>query len=149
MERLEIAGLYNALEAPERAIGQYDAWIPAHREDARLPQALNDRCWSRALAGRDLDEALGDCDSALHLRPHTASFLDSRGLVRLRMGDWDRAIADYDESLRLAPKSAWSLFGRGIAKRHKGLAVEAQKDIDAAAAIAPGLPARAKKAGIS
>jgi tetratricopeptide (TPR) repeat protein len=149
MERLKIAGLYDALEAPEGAIVQYDSWIPAHREDARLAQALNGRCWSRALAGRDLDKALGDCDAALRLRQHTPAFLDSRGLVRLRMGDWDRAIADYDESLKLAPKSAWSLFGRGIAKRHKGLTAEAQEDIDDAVAIMPGLAARAKRAGIS
>ena len=149
MERLEIAGLYDSLEAPEGAIVQYDIWIPAHHEDARLAQALNGRCWSRALAGQDLNKALGDCDAALHLRPHTAAFLDSRGLVRLRMGDWDRAIADYDESLKLTPKSAWSLFGRGIAKRHKGQTTEAQKDIDDAVAIAPNLPARAKRAGIS
>lgn len=147
-DRLRIAQLYEAAAAYERAIAQYDLWIPVHPEDHGLPQALNGRCWTRALANQDLGKALDDCNRALRLAPHTASFLDSRGLVRLRMGDWDHAIADYDESLQLAPKSAWSLYGRGLARRHKGLAAEGDADIAAAAAIAPDLAERAKKLGI-
>jgi tetratricopeptide (TPR) repeat protein/predicted aspartyl protease len=148
-ERLRIAGLYEGLDAYGPAIAQFDLWIAAHREDSRLPQALNGRCWTRALANRDLDKALDDCNAALKLRPHTASYLDSRGLVRLRRGEWDRAIADYDEALRIAPKTAWSLYGRGLAKRRKGLTAEGDADIAAAVAIAPDLPDRAKRDGIS
>jgi tetratricopeptide (TPR) repeat protein/predicted aspartyl protease len=148
-ERLEMAELYESAYAYGPAIEQFDLWILAHREDARLPEALNGRCWVRALANRDLDKALDDCNAALRLRPHNPSFLDSRGLVRVRQGEWDKAIAEYDEVLKVAPKTAWSLYGRGIAKRHKGLAKEGDADIAAAAAIAPELPDRAKALGIS
>jgi tetratricopeptide (TPR) repeat protein len=148
-DRLRIAQLYEAASAYGPAIAQYDLWIPIHPEDRQLPQALNGRCWARALGNQDLGKALDDCNRALRLQPHTASFLDSRGLVRLRMGDWDHAIADYDEALKMNPRAAWSLYGRGLAKRHKGLAADGDADIAAAATIAPDLPDRAKKLGIS
>jgi tetratricopeptide (TPR) repeat protein len=148
-ERLQIASLYEELDAPDREIAQYDLWIPAHREDSRLPQALDGRCRARAFTGQDLDRALADCNSALKASPHTAAYLASRGLVRLRMGDWDRAISDFDEALKIVPKAPWALYGRGVARQHKGLAAEGQADLDAAKAVAPNLSARAKKAGIS
>ena len=90
--------------------------------------------------GRDLDKALADCNTALRLRPGTANMLDSRGLVRLRMGDLDKAIADYDAALATAPKMAWSLYGRGVAEQRKGLTSRGEADIAAAAAINPSCP---------
>jgi tetratricopeptide (TPR) repeat protein len=147
-ERLPIAGLFTALEAYDRAVEQLDLWIAAHPEDARLPAALNSRCWARALWGRELDKALDDCNGALRRGRKDASVLDSRALVRLRMGDYDKAIQDYDAALTANPKGAWSLYGRGIARRHKGMTVEAEADLKAAAAIAPDLADRARRAGI-
>ncbi|MDB5693247.1 MAG: hypothetical protein JWO81_2310 [Alphaproteobacteria bacterium] len=148
-EHLQTAGIYESARAYGPAIEQFDLWIAAHREDARLPGALNGRCWARALANRELDTALDDCNAALRLNPHNPAFLDSRGLVRLRMGQWDKAIGDYDEVLKVAPKTAWSLYGRGIARRHKGLVAQGDADIAAAVAIAPELPEQARKEGIS
>jgi predicted aspartyl protease/tetratricopeptide (TPR) repeat protein len=148
-ERLRIGQLYSSAGAFGQAIGEFDLWMRVHTEDRRFPQALNGRCWARAMTNEDLSKALDDCNHALKLVSPNATFLDSRGLVRLRMGDWDRAIADYDAALKLQPKLAWSLYGRGIAKRHKGLVKEGDADIAAATAIAPELADRAKKLGIS
>jgi tetratricopeptide (TPR) repeat protein len=147
-ERLQIANLYGALDLHDRQVAQLDAWIAAHPEDSELPSALNSRCWARALWGRDLEKALSDCNAALRRRPGIGAFLDSRGLVRLRLGDYDRAIQDYDAALQADPKMAWSLYGRGLARRHKGLASQAEADLNAAAAIAPEIAERARKAGI-
>ena len=147
-EHFQIGGLYEEAHAYGPAIEQFRLWIAAHPDDAQLPEALNARCWTRALANQALDQALDDCNAALRLRPHTPSFLDSRGLVRVRMGQWDKAIADYDEALKAEPKIAWSLYGRSIARRHKGLAAEATADVAAAVAIDKDLPDRAKKDGI-
>jgi tetratricopeptide (TPR) repeat protein/predicted aspartyl protease len=146
-DRLTLAALFQRLDRFDSAIADYDQWIAAHPDDSRQPIALNGRCWSRALAGRDLPLALKDCDAALR-RMKSANFYDSRGLVELRMGQYDRAIADYDAALQLAPRTAWSLYGRGLARRHKGDSA-AQADIDAAVAIDPALPARARTLGIS
>jgi tetratricopeptide (TPR) repeat protein len=111
--------------------------------------ALNSRCWARALGGQELDKALADCNTALKLKPNTADFLDSRGLVYLRQGNYDKAIADYDAALRLAPKTAWSLYGRGLAKSGKGMSAEGQADIAAATALQPKIAERAASFGIT
>jgi tetratricopeptide (TPR) repeat protein len=147
--RLQIASLYARARRFAEAIIQYDKWITAHDQDVQMPEARNARCWARALWGQELNQALLDCDSALKSRPDTAAFLDSRGLVRLRMGDLDRSIADYDAALRLQPHIAWSLYGRGLAKVKKGLTTAGEADIAAAMAIQPRIDEEARTHGIT
>jgi tetratricopeptide (TPR) repeat protein/predicted aspartyl protease len=139
-QRIELARLNMAARRPEASIPQFDQWIQLHPDDAELPEALNGRCWARALLGRDpndirLDDALKDCNSALRSRPETAAFLDSRALVYFRRAKWDRAIEDYNAALARQPKLAWSLYCRGIARIRKGMKSDGQADIDAATAI--------------
>ncbi len=143
-----IADAYGDAGLFEAAIPPLDRWIDANPRDDRLAGVLNERCWARALWGRDLDKALADCDAALRLTPHTSNILESRGLVRLRLGQLDGSIADYSESLKLQPKNAWSLYGRGLAELRKGAKAEGDADLQASAAIAPGLPAYATKLGV-
>lgn len=83
----------------------------------------------RALANRELQEALADCNEALRLRPNDAATFDSRGLTYLRLGQLDNAIADYDAALALNPKAAVSFCGRGLAKLKKGDTVGGNTDI--------------------
>jgi tetratricopeptide (TPR) repeat protein len=147
--RFQIAILYERADLPPAAIDQFSQWIDAHPDDARLPQALNGRCWLRALTGVDLDKALKDCDRAIRNSPKNAAMLDSRGLVHLRLGDLDKAIADYDASLAINPKLGWSLYGRGLAKERKGLKAEGAADIAAAVAINPKLTEEVKKRGLT
>ncbi len=147
--RLRIARLYGEVGAFDPAVKQYDLWISAHSEDSRMVQALNGRCWSRALWGKDLDRALGDCNAAVRRAPKVAGILDSRGLVHLRQGDLDKAIADYDAALALEPKTAWSLYGRGLARQRSGLKADGDADIAAAIALRPKLAEEAKQYGIA
>jgi tetratricopeptide (TPR) repeat protein len=147
-DRFAIADLYQGADAPEQAIAELDRWIPNHPADARRPEALNNRCWLRATLGRDLAQALADCNEALRLRPRRASYLDSRGLVRLRMGDLARAIDDYDAALALVPRLAWSLYGRGTARLAQGKVAAGNADIAAAVAIDGGIIGNARKYGI-
>lgn len=147
---LDMGGLYAYAGRPAAAVVQYSKWIDARpRDDVHMAGALNSRCWARALGGEELDKALADCSTALKLHPNTADFLDSRGLVYLRQGNYDKAIADYDAALRLAPKTAWSLYGRGLAKSRKGLSAEGQADIAAATALQPKIAERAAGFGIT
>ncbi|MFI4936467.1 MAG: aspartyl protease family protein [Caulobacterales bacterium] len=147
--RLRVAGAYVRADLFEDAVGQFDQWIAEHPKDEDMAEALNRRCWARALWNRDLDKALADCDAALRLSPGLSSFLDSRGLVHLRRGELDLAIADYDAVLREQPKSAWSLYGRGLARLRKGDKTDGQADIQAATALAPRLPDQAKGLGLT
>jgi tetratricopeptide (TPR) repeat protein len=150
--RLFLGQAYEHLNLPAASIAQYDLWIPTHRDDARMGGALNSRCWERALLGEDLAKALTDCNDALKLSAKASLLyvrvLDSRGLVRLRLGDYERSIADYDDSLKLAPKNAWSLYGRGVAKLRKHKVSEGEADIAAASAIRPDIGEEFKQRGI-
>jgi tetratricopeptide (TPR) repeat protein/predicted aspartyl protease len=146
--RLLLSELYQRVDMLAPAIAQLDLWIAAHGADARMFDGRHARCWLRALLGTQLDKALADCNAALRLRPNTAEVLDSRGLVRLRLGQYEQSIADYNASLSLHPKSAWSLYGRGLAKLHKGLAAEAQADIAAATALDPTIADEFRKRGL-
>jgi tetratricopeptide (TPR) repeat protein/predicted aspartyl protease len=148
--RLQMADLYLRIDQLPAAIAQYTLWIDSHgRDDVNRPHALNLRCWSRALSGQQLDAALADCDAAVKARPDMAAYLDSRGLVRLRRGEYDRAIADYDHAIALAPENAWSYYGRGVARIRKGLTGEGQSDIATATALEPDIAERAGRHGIT
>jgi tetratricopeptide (TPR) repeat protein len=147
---MRLGELYVYAGQPAGAVAQYSKWIDARpRDDVRMPFALNSRCWARALSGLELNQALADCNAALKMKPHTAAFLDSRGLVYLRQGNYDKAIADYDAALHLQPKIAWSLYVRGLAKSRKGLSVEGQADMAAATALDPKIAERASGYGIT
>ena len=148
--RLSIASAYEALGNLAAARQQLSMWVDTHpRNDLRMPEVLNSRCWFGALSGQGLDQALADCNTALKLVPKTAAFLDSRGLVHLRRGDFDQAIADYDAALRIQPRIAWSLYGRGLAKLRKGQSAAGQADLRAATALEPKIAARAAKLGLT
>ena len=109
---------------------------------------LNARCWTRAAWGKELELALADCDAALRKDPIT-TVMQNRALVLLRLGRVDEAIAQYNAALKLQPRAAWSLYGRGLAEQKKGLVSAAEADIAAATAIAPNLPAEAKRYGLT
>ena len=65
--RLQMARLYSGADAFDAAIAQYDLWMAAHRDDSHRSSAQNGRCWSRMLADKDLDKALGDCNAAVQI----------------------------------------------------------------------------------
>lgn len=147
-QRLTLAELYGVIEDYPQAIAQYDLWIAAHPDDSRRPTALNGRCWTRAIANVDLDRAVKDCNSAISAGARKPAFLDSRGLVRLRLGDYARAVADYDEALKAMPDIAWSHYGRGIAELRLGRKAEGEADIAKARALDGRLAEQAQKHGI-
>ena len=147
--RLELAELYDRAGWPDRSIPLETLWLDNHPEDARRPVALNARCWDRALADKELPQALADCNAANRLRPHMPGFMDSRGMVELRMGQFDKAVADYDAALAVNAKLPWSLYGRGTAEVAQGKIETGQADIAAAVALDPRLPDLAKRYGIA
>lgn len=147
--RLALGHLYEYVRDYPAAIAQYDRWIDSRKpDDVRMPAARNARCRVRALTGQQLDRALADCNAAVRAQPKEAAFLDSRGLVYLRQGDYSKAVADYDAALALNPKIAWSLYGRGLAKQHLGQAAAGQADVAAATALAPKIAEEAASHGV-
>ncbi len=111
------------------------------------PEALNNRCWARAIVG-DLDNALRDCNQALAIRPRYADALDSRGFVNLKLGRPDNAIEDYDAALSVDPKRASSLYGRGIARTRRGDNAAGSNDIGTAKSLQAGIADEFSRYGI-
>ena len=146
--RLRIAEAYARADHFDEALANYDLWISSHPKNEDLAAPLGGRCWVRALAGRELDKALADCNEALRLWPGAPQLLDSRGLVFLRLKQPDRAIADYNAALKVSPRLAWSLYGRGLAKLSKGDKSDGDADMAAAVAIAPRVAEEARKNGV-
>jgi tetratricopeptide (TPR) repeat protein/predicted aspartyl protease len=145
---LRLATLYLQVDAFPAAIDQYDLWLNKHEEDPRTPDARAGRCRARALLGKDLGDALSDCNRAVRARSDAPFIRGSRGLVYLRMGRYDKAVADYDAALSAQPKNAWALYCRGVARVHEGMTKEGQADIAASRQIAPGAAAEAERLGI-
>lgn len=135
--RYELATLYARAHLLPEAIAQFDLWIAAHGEDAKLGAARNARCEYKVLLNQDLDNALSDCNAAVRSNSKSAAFLGNRGLVRLRRGDYKKAIDDFNDALKLDPRRAWFLYGRGIAQIRLGKAAEGQADIQAAKSVRP------------
>jgi len=119
------------------AIAILDVLI-AGQQDSEIN--YNARCYIRAVADRDLDKALADCDAALKIKPQQPDFLDSRGLVYLRMGRFAESIADYTAAISLADDpEPTSFYGRGLAEQKSGDQMSAAADFQAAQSLSPGI----------
>ena len=148
-QRGAVAGAYISTDHLQEAVAELEPAPPASASADLRAAYLNERCWARALWGRELDQALADCNEALRLAPRTGEILDSRGLVHLRRGETEAAIADYTAALRARPQTSWSLYGRGLAERAKGLGAQADADFAAAVALEADLPERFQHYGIT
>ena len=118
----------------ERAVADYTAGIELDAGKSRL---WGQRCWSRMVAGKQLQEALADCNKASSLSPTIPQILAYRGFVYLKLGQFDKALADYDAAFALTkiPDHADWLYGRGLSKLRKGDAAGGNADIAKARTI--------------
>lgn len=144
-----IATLYVELDQPGSALPYLDDWIRLHRNDAELGLALNERCWARALSNQMLDEALKDCRKAIDRDGDIAAYLDSLGLVQLRLGHYAESIKAYQQALTHAPHSAWSHYGLGLAEIRSGQTDAGHADLVAARALSSTIDERAGKYGLA
>jgi tetratricopeptide (TPR) repeat protein len=123
------------------AKGQYDQAIRDYDRAGELAPnlglVLNERCWARAVANKELNVALEACNQALLLDAKDVAALDSRSFVYFRMKEDAKARADCDAALALEPKLASALFIRGLIKKRGGDAAGGDADIAAAKAIDP------------
>jgi tetratricopeptide (TPR) repeat protein len=120
----------------------------AARAKATEPGMLNALCWSKATAGVALESALAECNAALAKAPEIPNYLDSRGLVFLRLGRTDDAIADYNHALAKSPNMPSSMFGRAIAWSRKGDRAKADADTAAALKIDPDISTHFERYGM-
>jgi tetratricopeptide (TPR) repeat protein len=117
------------------------------RREAKAAPELNSLCWSKATAGILLESALEDCQEALRLSPNNGAYLDSLGMVLLRLGRDNEAVAAYDKAIA-KNIGAVSLFGRAIAQSRQGRKAEAATDRAEALRKDPDIEARFKTFGL-
>jgi tetratricopeptide (TPR) repeat protein len=96
------------------------------------PERLNSLCWSEAVQGIELEQALADCGAALKIKPGFSEVLDSQAFVLLRLGRNQAALDAYTAALKIQPKLAMSLRGRSIAEERLGMSAAAAADVAAA-----------------
>ena len=143
-----IASLYVAMGEPANALPLLDAWIHAHEDDSTLGSALNERCWARALANQALDGALHDCRKAIKRDGDRAAYLDSLGMVYLRMGNDAESIKAYRQALAQSPHTAWSHYGLGLAELHAGQIDAGNAELATARSLDNDIDARAARLGL-
>jgi tetratricopeptide (TPR) repeat protein len=153
--RLTLSDLYEKLGNYPAALGEIDQWLDNHGLPDERATGLNSRCWLRATANQDLQAALDDCNHALMIRPYAPAktgtligealapenpdFLDSRGLVYLRLGKLKDAIRDYNSALEVNPNMPTALFARGLAELRDGRKARGQADLAAAEKLNGGI----------
>jgi len=103
------------------------------------PRFFNSLCWARGAAGRDLQQALADCNKAIAMLPEGQNgyAINSRGMVQFKLGAYDKAIADFSVAIAQDPKDADSLYARGVAKLRAGDRSGGAADVAAAKLINP------------
>jgi tetratricopeptide (TPR) repeat protein len=121
-----------------RAVTDFTAGIGLDARDSRL---WGQRCWSRAVICKELQEALEDCNKARALSPTIPQILAYRGLVGLKLGQLDKALADYDAALAMTtnPDNPDWLYARGVTKVRSGDASGGNADMERARLIKAGI----------
>jgi tetratricopeptide (TPR) repeat protein len=131
----------------DRAIADFTSGIELETDNSRL---WGQRCWSRAVVGKQLQEAVDDCTKANSLAPKIPQIFGYRGLVYLKLGQFDKALSDYDAALTLTknPNNADWLYGRGLTKLKKGDTAGGNTDIELAKTIKADIAEDYRKYGI-
>ncbi len=136
-EALENRGLaFLALDDFRHAIHDFNRVVDLKPASA---DGFRERCWARAASGRDLDDALADCNQALTLKPGDAAARDARCFVEYRTAAYAAAMTDCTAALTANPKRASSLYLRGLARAKSGDAAGGAADIAAAQSLAPAI----------
>jgi tetratricopeptide (TPR) repeat protein len=131
---------------PAGAVREISVGLQHRPNEATL---LNSRCWARATGNIELPLALADCDRALVLSPNNPAYLDSRAMVKLRLGRVDDAIADATAALAAEPLMAPSLYVRAVAHMRKGDRASADRDLAAARRLTFDIDLRYRRFGVT
>jgi tetratricopeptide (TPR) repeat protein len=96
-----------------------------------------------------LDDALKDCRKAIKRDGERTEYLDSLGMVQLRLGNYPESIKAYQQAIALHSGRAWTHYGLGLAEIRSGQKDAGNAELAAARAINPKIQARAEKYGLT
>jgi tetratricopeptide (TPR) repeat protein len=130
---------------PEKGLAVMSEQLAARPDD---PDMLNAECWYRGIFKVALDDALAICTRAVELAVDPAASLDSRAMVRFRLGQYDEALADLDAVLAKAPWMSPSRYMRGVVSLADGDS-GGRKQLDMALRQSPHLTGLYSRYGIT
>ena len=81
---------------------------------------FNSQCWLAGTWSVNLDAAEPVCEKALQLLGYSAGAIDSRALLRYRLGRKQEALSDLNDALTKEPGQAASRYLRGIIRLEMG-----------------------------
>jgi tetratricopeptide (TPR) repeat protein len=93
---------------------------------------LSVRCMVRAVAGKELEQGLDDCNRALERKPDMSATLEARGLLYFKLGRFQEALADFDAALERNRGLGLTRFARGVVKLRLGDTKGGNEDIEEA-----------------
>ena len=143
------ASLDIQLEQAAAALPLLDDWIRSHDNDPMLGSTLSERCWARALSNQMLEDALTDCRKAIGRDGEKPAYLNSLGMVELRLRHYPESIKAYQQTIALLPRYGWAHYGLGLAETQSGQADAGKAELATARMINPQLQARAEKYGLT
>jgi tetratricopeptide (TPR) repeat protein len=117
------------------------------RSRAKTASDFNSLCWAKATRAILIESALEDCRQALKLKPDAGAYLDSLGMVMLRLGRLDEALTAYDKAVAKSAGSA-SFMGRALVYARKGDKAHASADRAEALKLDPDAEARFSEFGL-
>jgi len=131
----------------ERAIADFTKGIELNANSSQL---WGQRCWSRAVIGKQLQEAGDDCTKAGSLAPKIPQILAYRGFAYLKLGQFDKALADHDAAFALTKSTDHAdwLYVRGVIKLKKGDTAGGKADIASAKVMKADIAEEYVKYGI-
>lgn len=118
------AGLLGKLHRYEEAAADYARVIQLQPENAG---AYNNRAYNLALAGKQLERALEDVETALELHGPDANFLDTRGYLLYLLDRPDEALADLDSAIEMIRRRPRLRSGDGAGEIYYHRALVHQK----------------------
>jgi tetratricopeptide (TPR) repeat protein len=137
---------YRMLKDFDRAIADYGRALEIN---PKLTVTLFRRCWVRAVANRELDLALADCDAGLKANAKDKEGYESRCFVYFRKGDAAKALKDCEAALALDAKLPKTLYLRGLMKLRAGDRQGGDADIAAAKLSDPAVATKFADYGVT
>ncbi len=128
--------LSGAAQREDEAWERTMALLETRPEESALHNA---QCWLAGIWSFRVAEAEEFCENAVQLSDSSAGTLDSRALVRYRLGQTDQALDDLNEALRKQPGQAASRLLRGIIRLEQGDETGGAGDVLAASRIDPSI----------
>lgn len=131
----EVPLAYQVRSQAHQRLGRHDEAIADATRYVELsagqdPNPWNTRAYVRALARRELEEALRDVERAIELGGALSAYLDTRGYLLFLLGEHSRALADLDEAVAQAEQEKHAVLASA---RQRNLATGAVRRFERSA----------------